>query len=246
MKIFLAGTFGERKHSDIVKTSPFLLESFYYIKDWQIDIISNCKDFLLDSGAFTFMSGNGKNVNLDDYLERYAKFINKYNIHNFFELDVDSITGYKKVIEYRKKLEKLTGKRCIPVWHKSRGIDEYYRMCDEYNYAAIGGIVTGEITKKQYSAFSVLLREAHKRKCKIHGLGFTNVTLLPIYHFDSVDSTRWNCARYGRLEYFDKNTMRTIDRRKEGKRIVGQNEADIIGITLTEWIKYQKYALTHL
>ena len=37
---------------------------------------SNCKSFLLDSGAFTFLN-TAKRVNFDSYVDRYIEFINR-------------------------------------------------------------------------------------------------------------------------------------------------------------------------
>ena len=76
-------------------------------------------------------------------------------------------------------------------------------------------------------------------------MGFTNIKLFDRIRFDSVDSTRWNCARFGRLEYFDGKSIKTVDKRGQGVRLK-TNETDITGFTLTEWIKFQKYADTHL
>lgn len=67
---------------------------------------------MLDSGAFTFMRGNAK-VDWADYIKRYAEFINKYDVKYFFELDIDNIVGYEKVLEYRKLLERLTQKNAF-------------------------------------------------------------------------------------------------------------------------------------
>lgn len=246
VKIYLAGTYSERKNKEEVRKCLYLLESFYYIQDWQVEIVKSVKGFLLDSGAFTFMQSKKNNVNWAEYIERYADFINQNNVECFFELDIDSVVGYEKVLEYRQLLERLTGKQSIPVWHKSRGTDEFKRMCDEYSYAAIGGIVAREIMPNEYKAFPKMIKEAHERRCKLHGLGFTNTKLLPKYHFDSVDSTRWNCARFGRLEYFNGQTMIAEDRRKDGQRLKGRAEIDGITFTLREWTKYQKWAETHI
>ena len=64
--------------------------------------------FLLDSGAFTFMN-NSKSVDFDLYLDKYIDFIIEKNIKYFFELDIDSIVGYKKVLQLRERLER----RCV-------------------------------------------------------------------------------------------------------------------------------------
>jgi hypothetical protein len=245
MKVFLAGTFGESKHIESVKKSPYLLESFYYIQSWQIPLIKNCKMFLLDSGAFTFMQNSKKNVDWDEYLDKYIAFINTHDVQYFFELDIDAIVGYERVKQLRKRLETETRKKCIPVWHKSRGKEEWLKMCEEYDYVAIGGIASKEIKPKDYPFFSWLIREARLRGAKVHGLGFTNIDGLQNYHFFSVDSTRWNCARFGRLEYFDGKKIQAIDRRKT-HRLKGRSKKEIIEFTFAEWVKFQNYAETHL
>lgn len=241
MKIFLAGTYSENKNADDVLQSKYNLESFYYIKPWQYEMISRSKMFFLDSGAFTFFS-KGKHVDWNEYIERYAQFIIDHNVKYFFELDIDKLIGYEKVKALRDKLEGLTGRQSIPVWHKSRGVKEFNRMCDQYSYVAIGGIASKEIRPKEYAAFPLLIQEAHRRGAQVHGLGFTNVKLFDRIKFDSVDSTRWNCARFGRLEYFDGKTIKVIDRRKDGKRLVGRKNNDIIKMTFREWVKFQEYA----
>lgn len=250
MKIFLAGTNAEIKHKDILKTSPYLLESFYYYKPWQDEIRETCKAFMLDSGAFTFFS-NGKELDWNDYLKMYAEFIVSNDIELFYELDIDDIVGYENVLKMREKLETLTNRRPIPVWHINRGKDEYINMCKQYDYVAIGGLVGVERRSKRQQSleknFPWFIKTAHANGAKVHALGFTKVQMLEQYHFDSVDSTRWNCARFGRVEYFDGKTIRSIDRRKDGKRLVDKTQGrDIIKITLEEWVKYQKYAETHL
>ena len=207
-------------------------------------MIPHFGDFLLDSGAFTFMQGKGGSPDWDDYVERYADFINRNKVRKYFELDIDSVVGYEKVKQIRAKLERLTGQPSIPVWHLSRGMDNFRGMCRDYDYVAIGGIVSGEITKDKYKAFPALIAEAHHHGAKIHGLGFTNLALIPRYHFDSVDSTAWTTGnRFGYLYFFTGKTMVKRDA-PQGYRL-----ADSRAVALhnyTEWIKFQKWADVHL
>lgn len=187
------------------------------------------------------MSGKKSN-DFDGYLTRYIEFIKKHDVKYFFELDIDSVVGYEKVKQLRKRLEKETGKRCIPVWHKSRGKDEFLKMCDEYDYVAIGGIVTKEITKDQYPFLTWFINEAHKRGCKVHGLGFTSIADLPKYHFDSVDSTSWKSGgRFGQLHIYKDGTIKTITQKskKAVYKPIDQNN-------FNEWLKFQKYAEANL
>lgn len=251
MKIYLAGVApcGMKKNGggydqSVKSHRPFILESFYYADEDTERLIPYFGDFLLDSGAFTFMQNSKSHCNFDEYLERYADFINRNHVDKFFELDIDSVVGYPKVKQYRKKLEALTGKQCIPVWHKSRGKDEFLKLCDEYPYVALGGIVAKELLPDDYKYFPWFIREAHKRNAKIHGLGFTNLKLLPKYHFDSVDSTAWTTGnRFGFIYKFDGKTMKKIDPPKN-HRISKPREAAVNNFD--EWVKFQKYAVSNL
>ena len=220
-----------------------ILESFYYADQWTEKTIPLLESFMLDSGAFTFFS-SGKHVDWDEYLEQYAEFIKRNRVGLFFELDIDSLVGYDRVKKFRCGLERMTGKQPIPVWHKSRGTDEFLRMCDEYPYVAIGGIVSGEIRQKDYKAFPWFIKEAHKRGSKIHGLGFTNLEGMRKYHFDSVDSTAWVSGnRFGAVYKFDGRTM-VKHTKKEGQRLADSKAVALNNFN--EWLKFQRYAKTHL
>ena len=137
MKLFLAGTFIAEELTKKYKPL-YVLESFYYIKPWQIQEMSNWKMFLLDSGAFTFLhAAERKRVDWDAYLSKYIAFIKANGIEYFFELDIDAIVGYESVKAMRRRLESETERRCIPVWHRSRGLEEFKRLCKEYPYICL-------------------------------------------------------------------------------------------------------------
>lgn len=242
---------GTGGYDPIIRThKPFILESFYYADADTERLLPYYGDFLLDSGAFTFCGTGGfQESKFEEYLERYADFINRNHVDKFFELDVDSITGYEKVLYYRRKLEKLTGKQSIPVWHISRGKEEFIRHCDEFPYVALGGYVAAikasDPRQKAYvKAYPWFINEAHKRNVKIHGLGFTQLKLLPQYHFDSVDSTAWTTGnRFGFLYYFDGSTMQKREAPKQHR--ISDSRAAALN-NYTEWIKFQKWAVTHI
>ena len=246
MKIYIAGT--EHKRfvlDDVANLRPYILVSFYMVEK-KLGIMNYCNDYLLDSGAFTFMNSGG-HEDWEEYIERYADFINKNNVPKFFELDIDSIVGYDRVKELRKRLERLTNRQCIPVWHILRGKEEFTRMSQEYSYVAIGGIVTKEITPNKYKFFPYFIKEAHKNGAKIHALGFTNIELLKQYHFDSVDSTSWGGGgRFGYVYKFTGNSLikKRISGGNTGMRISDYRKID--KLNFLEWVKYQKYAEGHL
>lgn len=246
MKVCLAGTKCLKKNIDLYKKIPNILESFYTIKEWQLPIIKQSKYFLLDSGAFTFMNNFKGKVNWQEYIDKYANFIVKNDIKYFFELDIDVLVGHEKVKEYRKYLENKTQRKCIPVWHKSRGLDEWKKLTKEYDYVAIGGIVIKEIKPKDYKYFTPLLEIAKKNNCKVHGLGFTGMKYLKKYHFYSVDSTSWTASiRFGVLYQFKNNIIQQINK-PNNCRIKKEKEQECLKNNLNEWIKFQKYAEKNL
>lgn len=213
-KIFLAGTKGF-KSVLVNKASPhYLLESFYYLKSMTdkmgifVEWLKGGDDFLLDSGAFTFMNArrDNKNIDLDEYVQRYIYFINYYKIDKFFEMDLDCIMDYEEVKKLRSKIEKGTNKRCIPVWHKSRGKEEFINMCKEYDYVSIGGIASREIKKKEWEEILPPLCDiAHDNGCEIHGLGFMSLEWLNENKcpFDTVDGTSWMGNKTGHTFVID-------------------------------------------
>ena len=254
MKIFLAGNgelhkvMSEIKDYDkcppsLKEYKPFILESFFYVNSDTEKLLPIYGDFMLDSGAFTFMQGK-REINWDEFLEKYSDYIKRNDIKKFFELDIDYNVGYPRVVEMRKKLESMTGKQCIPVWHKPRGIDEFKRMCDEYPYVAIGASGKNEDSawvKTRPDLLKRLVDMAHERDAKIHGLGYTNFKLLPTIGFDSVDSTTWCIgSKYGKLCKFDGHKIKKYSA-PEGKRLKPNSQSRITLINYIEWIKYQQY-----
>ena len=240
MKLCLAGTSGVYENTrPILKDVPYILESFYYFRDFQKPLIHNADLFLLDSGAFTFMNAVKGKVDWDKYTDEYIAFINKYDIKHFFELDIDAIVGYDEVKRITAKIEKGTGKRVIPVWHKARGIEEYKRMVADYDYIAIGGFVINEIKRNEYPIIKKMVRYAYDKGVKVHGLGFTPKEVTQ-YKFFSVDSTSWQSSkRFGGFYKFDGKQMKSITPKNHGTKRDKQKEIEII--TIKEWIKYQKY-----
>ena len=248
MKFHLAGEH-EVKNGSVCKTweGVNILESFYYarLNKYVERLLPSAKSFLLDSGAFTFMQNAEGTVNWEQYISEYAEFINSHDVKLFFELDIDPIVGLKEVERLRDLLTRLTGKKPIPVWHKSRGKQYFIDMCKEFDYVAIGGIVTQEIPRAKYeTAFPWFIKTAHDNGAKIHGLGYTSLKNLKKYHFDSIDSTTWLSGNMsGKVFKFNSlnGTMSEVFA-PDGKKLKSR-EAAINNFA--EWIKFSKYAETY-
>jgi hypothetical protein len=247
MKLFIAGNDGFRKERfDLFLKDLYILESYHYVikQKWMFPLINEFKGFLLDSGAFTFMTSlKGKSIDWEVYVINYGNFIKLHDIKYFFELDIDPIVGLKEVERLRHLLEKTSERKCIPVWHKSRGLDYWKQMCKDYDYVAIGGIVTQEIKRSEYDVFYPLLKIAKENNCKVHGLGFTNLKGMVKYKFYSVDSTSWLSGnKFGAVYLFDGETMQ-----KQNKQLGQRVKTNKTAIhNFTEWVKFSKYAEQNL
>lgn len=235
MKLCFAAT-NSRKNlfENGLRELRFVLESHYYMKPWQVEQIKHIEHFMLDSGAFTFLQSK-RAVDIDEYVDGYIRFINQHDIEHFFELDIDSIIGYDEVKKIRQKIERRTKKRCIPVWHKSRGIKEFRAMCRKYDYVAIGGIASKEIDRSDFFLLNAFCDLAKSYGCKIHGLGFTPNNLKD-FHFDSVDSTSWKSGGMYGLLYTFKDGMLTSEKMKDRKHYL-----DIDRHNLKQFLAMQDY-----
>ena len=204
---------------------------------FSLNLVGN-ENFLLDSGAYTFMNsykGEFTKEVIEEYLQRYIDFIKKYNIKYFFNLDLDTIIGIEETKKMRIRMEKEIGRPCIPVFHKIMGLDMFKELCQQYDYIAIGTI--GDY-KKNPRVLKQLNKIARQYNCKIHGLGYTPSDIKE-YGFYSVDSTTWlNGAKYGLVAYF--NGKRIVQRRKEGYRSKSHKQINKQH-NLGEYIKYQEY-----
>lgn len=240
MKLCLASTSAVYQNlRPLLQEIPFLLESFYYFKEFQKPFIKSADLFLLDSGAFTFMNTAKGKVNWNNYIDKYISFINQNDVQYYFELDIDAIVGYEEVKRIRAKIERETGKKSIPVWHKSRGIEEYKKLVNEYDYIAIGGFAINDIKRNEYPIIRKMVQYAYNKGVKVHGLGFTSKDLLN-YKFYSVDSTSWQSSmRFGSIPFFNGTHIETVKNKNlECDRTRYQ---EMQKLSIREWIKYQKY-----
>lgn len=173
------------------------LMSYYYLRKKRAvaDYIKqHSEEILIDSGAHSFQKG--KKVDWVEYTKEYARFIQEFDepkVIGYFEMDVDNVIGYDKVLELRKILESVSDK-IIPVWHKNRGVEEFKKMCRDYagKVIAVTGFKNEDIQDHQYLMF---LKYARKYGCKVHCLGMTRAKILDKVPFDYVDSSSW--AQFG-------------------------------------------------
>lgn len=200
MKVFLSSVEGSAPKEAILKMIDenirfkYNLMSYYYIRksnyEHAVKIRDNSEEVMIDSGAHSFQFG--AKVDFESYTKEYAEFIKNFDtpkVVGYFEMDVDNVLGYDKVLELRKILEEVSDK-IIPVWHPNRGIEDFKNMCKKYKgkVVSITGFAGKEIREDQYIMF---VKYARKYKCKIHCLGMTRKKILDKVPFDYVDSSSW-------------------------------------------------------
>lgn len=242
MKIFLSAIENttSSKNAGVVNMAELIVKkgikmkynlmSFFYIKkrmQLATFIRDNTDEILIDSGAHSFQKG--QKVDWLEYTKKYAEFIKEFdrpNVIGYFEMDIDNIIGYDKVLELRKLLEQVSNK-IIPVWHKNRGIEEYKKMCRDYagKVVAITGFKNEDIQDHQYLMF---LKYAKKYNCRVHCLGMTRKKVLDKVPFDYVDSSSWvQASIFGRIgngkvtKEFSKNNRERVflENYKEAKKM---------------------------
>lgn len=194
------------------------LMSYYYIRKKEslaYYIRDHSEEIMIDSGAHSFQKG--LKVDWVKYTQEYANFIKEFDspkVVGYFEMDVDNIIGYEKVLELRKILNAVSDK-IIPVWHKNRGIENFKQMCKDYagKVIAITGFKNEDIKDEQYLMF---LKCAKKYNCKVHCLGMTRKAILDKVPFDYTDSSSWSAhARFGRIG--DKKVTINMSRERMGE-----------------------------
>lgn len=247
MRIYLASTHAGvtnagRKKLIEVGRPKYILETFFNGEKQCEEALRDvgADNFLLDSGAFSFMSGAECSKELLwSYAERYRDFIISHGVKYYFELDVDTIYGIEFVEEIRKMLETSTGIKSIPVWHKGRGVDYWKKMVAQYDYIAMGGLVF-HVKKQEWEHIRKMVEYAYRRGVRVHGLGFTKTRMLDDYKFWSVDSSSWTKAgaRGQQRHKFNGKYIESHRIESNGKKV------DLCRLVVNngiEWCKYQRY-----
>ena len=243
MKVFLAGG-GFQPWVEDGFSKFYLLQSYLTARHSR-ENFGRYKDFILDSGIFSFLNGKDySKIDWEEYAYGYATFVKERGIRNYVEIDIDRIVGLDNVEILRKKVERKVGWKCMPVWHINRGYDKWLEICRDYSYICFGAFLTDGLRKDKFLYIRKFLLDANRNRCKVHGLGFTYFDWLKRLKFYSVDSSSWTIGgRYGSVCQFKKDRIIAI-RRPNGCRV-----ADSRGLNkhnFYEWVKFQEYADLYL
>ena len=246
MRIFLAGVYEQNAHKwfepEMLKTAC-VLGSYFYLNNRSFKDKYDptaVRDFILDSGAFTYIHAAGNNVNWKEYARNYAHFVKDNNIQKYVELDMDVLIGYDRVLQLRKMREDIVGRPCSPVYHPNRTEEQFREDCKGRPYVAFG-------SKKDPMEYYEMMRRivdiAHDEGSKIHLLGVSDPK-----HFlakgiagDSGDSTTWiQCSNFGYRCVLDESTgmMKKIKLKRSDMLLPAWRDK---ALSFTLWRQFASY-----
>ncbi|CAB4153596.1 hypothetical protein UFOVP625_9 [uncultured Caudovirales phage] len=172
-----------------------ILISYHYFKTADLDkMVANMQTKPLifgDCGAFSAHT-QGVDINIKDYaawLKRWQHLINVY-------VNLDVIRNPEATEKNQRILER-TGLQPIPVFHTGTDFKYLDKLCKEYPYIALGGMVGAEATTTMRWA-ATCMKRSEEHGTAFHGFGQTRAKVIESLPWYSVDSSSWGMGhRYG-------------------------------------------------
>lgn len=168
-------------------------------------IVRYSDDFFLDSGAFTAyssaMRGDGKIITREEYAHFLRRFSHQCNaVANLDDIPQSRTaeglrTSAVQSMRNQLFIERETGFRPIPVFHKGEPWDFLDFYVANYDYICLGGLVAdskaGGNDEFFEDAWPRIVDKNGKPRCKVHGFGMTSLPAMLKYPWWSVDSSAW-------------------------------------------------------
>ena len=103
------------------------------------------------------------------------------------------------------------GFRPLPTFHQGSPLSELERLCQNYEYIALGGLVS---FSSRQNLLIVWLKKCFqiimKYNTRVHGFGVGSFLLWKMFPFYSVDATTWLIGgKFRRIVKFDGNAIKT-------------------------------------
>jgi hypothetical protein len=191
MLLYFAGAENENHYRTVTNATnnANLLFSYYGLRGKSLDFIDHTKfkKSFLDSGAYSAMTKNTV-IPFDEYLNFCKETKDHWTTIN----GLDVIGDYKATAENQEKMES-SGIHSMPTFHVGSPIEELHKLCQKYDYIALGGLVPYSLNPKFIRewldyCFSVIKLYWPK---KVHAFGVNSFKLWLEYPFYSVDATSY-------------------------------------------------------
>jgi hypothetical protein len=189
-------------------TFRFLM-SFHYGRGKDLQAIADAAgglpvEVFADSGAFSAAT-LGTTIRLADY----AAWLKDWQHLITTAATLDVIGDPDATQRNTLALEDM-GLNVLPVFHTGSPWDRLEKLCAQYRYVALGGMVPytrmyGEVMRWLVKCFRI----GNEHGTVFHGFGQTNSTAMAALPFYSVDSSTWSHgAKFGLLKLFDERAGR--------------------------------------
>lgn len=153
--------------------------------------------YFVDCGAFSVGEKTIGSIDVETY-GLWLQFLLRNNYNNIVYCNLDVIGDPDKTLANQIYLESL-GLKPLPVWHE--GEDEWFLnyYCQNYEYVAIGGMVSAGFSKLHvFKLTQWLLQTYTQTKFHLFGVGISAATAFRTFRPYSVDFSTWTVgARFG-------------------------------------------------
>lgn len=188
-----------------------ILSTYYVLRKTKVIRVKNCFEkqkgieYFLDSGAFSAFTKREK-IDVKQYIDFIKETKSLWTVY----AGLDVIGDYRKTAKNLETMEQA-GLQPLPTFHFRSPLSELERICKEYDYFCLGGLVPLSLKRKQMEiwldkCWSVIKRYWPK---KVHAFGVNSSWIWKKYPFYSVDATSWNQGmKFGRVCFVDGITLK--------------------------------------
>lgn len=178
--------------------TPFrFLTSFHFHAKTDLQALVDLRNgpcqIFADSGAFSAVT-----VGATISFPEYAAWLKHWDQLITVKATLDVIGDHKATMRNTRRLED-TGLRVLPVFHVGTPWTELEKLCAEYSYVALGGMVPH--TNNPTAVMRWLVRcfqVGREHGTVFHGFGQLRLDILKVLPFYSADSSAWGAnIRYG-------------------------------------------------
>ena len=247
------------------------LMSYHYVQSKSLDVDlyeGRGIKFLIDSGAYTYMS-NPKYSEYtieqwEEHIKRYLAWARQHSniIFAIASLDIEALVGGDKVQEWNEKyFEPFMLETGIPVcfvWHQEWTKLTWEQYCQRYPYVGVSwGTETYEDGSGGLKTGQKMLKVAEKYGAVVHGMAMTRTSLLTKLPFYTVDSTTWMVGvQYGEVNYWRGTKMSRLKKDKwkgemldqlcselgrDKQLLLDEDSAEMIRVNVQAFMKAEAY-----
>lgn len=209
MDLYIAGcltaqSMTERMLQDKGVKNRLLTYHEFDIRVWKEWLKLDDRKFFVDSGAFS-VHNSGASIDINKYMD----FLKKYHPRLTLYASLDVIGDWKASAQ-NDFVMRENGLNPLATFHSGSPLHELDRMCREFDYIALGGLVPLALRRNVMVEWLDKCWDVIKNHwpVKVHGYGVTSQFLLERYPFYSVDSSSsiMTCAM-GRVMRFKNGKM---------------------------------------